>query len=110
VSGGSALGRDGQPPLQWRSIRVPLRLVERAYGRDNVDNAADDIVAALRQVSDSSDQFPYRFGIDTSHPNPWYHAMIFDVEGMPEPAYARFVELLAELRLVENDRQSDTGT
>src|SRR5438094_9984717 len=93
-SGGWLMGHKRHSHLQWRSIRVPLRLVERAYGRDNHDNAGDDIVYALRQVSEWPDQFRYRFDFDSSHPNPWYHAMVFEVEGMPDTVYATLVGLL----------------
>jgi hypothetical protein len=79
---------------------VRLRVVERAYGRDNNDNAGDDMVYALRRVSEWPDQFRYRFSYDTEHPNPWYHTMVFEVEGVPNLAFARLVVLLVEHGLV----------
>src|SRR5262245_57748868 len=92
--GGAPMGLDDQPPSRWRPIRVPMRIVESAYGRDNHDNAGDDMAFALRQVSEWADQYRYRFGFDTTHLNPWYHAMVFEVEGVPDPVFARLIELL----------------
>jgi len=91
------------PPVGWRSIRIPLRLVERVYGRDMVDVAGDDILHALRQVSDYPDQHKYRFEIDASHTNPWYHALVFNVENMSDTKYAIFTDLLAMRGLSEKD-------
>ena len=92
--------RPGQR-LPRRTARIPLRMIERAYGRDNAEGAADDVVYALRTISSDPDEFPYRFEIDHSHANPWYHAMVFEVERMPDRDYERFIALLAGLGLVE---------
>lgn len=88
------MGRGHTNSPNWRSIRVPIRVVERVYGRDNHDNAGDDMVYALRQVSEWPDQYPYRFAYDTAHPNSWYHAMVFEVDGVPLPVLERLIELL----------------
>jgi hypothetical protein len=88
---------------QWRSIRIPLRTVEGTYGSDNCDNAGDDIVYALQKVSDYADQFNYRFDFDRSHPNPWYHVMVFEIDGISDSMYARFVESLAGIGLLTHE-------
>jgi len=75
-------------------------LVEHIYGRGNFDDAGEDIADAIRQVSTWPDQYGCRFEFDSSHPNPWYHAMVVEVEGMSDPEYAKFAELLASLGLL----------
>jgi len=76
-----------------------LRVIERAYGSEH-DNAGDDMAYALHQVSEWRDQYRHRFSFDSTHPNPWYHAMVFEVEGIPDSVYARLVAEMAELGLV----------
>ena len=86
------------PPfsLQWRSLRIPLRVVERVFGRDADDLAADDVAYASNRVSEWPGQYRYRIGYDTAHPNPWYHALVFEVEGLPDSVFVRLTELLVE--------------
>lgn len=87
-----------------RTARVPLRIIKRQYGsgRDsNADVAADDIYEALQLVSEYHGQYPYHFSFDDAHPNPWYHAMVFEIEGISDSAYEQFLEKLASLGLTE---------
>lgn len=91
---------DRQAGSRWRSVRVPLRVVNRVYGNDEVDTAGDDMVAALRQLSAWPDQYRARFSLDTAHPNSWYHSIVFEVENLPEPLYTQFVAALTSLGLV----------
>ncbi|WP_165071008.1 hypothetical protein [Paludisphaera rhizosphaerae] len=90
----------------WRAIRIPYRTIRRVYGSDNLDDAGDDLVYALRIVSEYPNQFRHRFSTDSSHDNPWYHELIFEIEGIPEPTYDRFVEEIAALGLLETPRTS----
>lgn len=83
-------------------IRIPLRVIERMYGRDNLDNAGDDIVHAIREVSKWPDQYKYRFDFDSTHVNPWYHAMVVSIDDFPDWILAKFMPLLAELGLDPN--------
>ena len=85
-----------------RSIRILLRVIERIYGPDNIDTAGDAIVNALRDVSDYPGQFRYSFEVDSNNPNPWYHALVFSIEGIPDPTYSRFLVLLNDLGLAEH--------
>lgn len=94
------MGRHHTRPPNWRSIRVPLRVVESAYGRGNYDDAGEDMAYALRRVSQWPDQYACRFNFDTSHPNPWYHAMVFEVDGVPLPVLEQLVELLVVQGLI----------
>ncbi|GAB5406147.1 MAG: hypothetical protein Aurels2KO_43780 [Aureliella sp.] len=82
-------------------VRIPLRLVDSAYGYDNHDNAGDDVVYCLRTASDYPDQYRMDFAFDTAHDNPWYHAMVYTIHGITESHYDRFVELLADHKLLE---------
>ncbi len=83
-------------------IRIPLRVIEGIYGRDNLDNAGDDISYAIRQVSEWADEYRYRFDFDHSHPNPWYHAMVVSIDDFPDSVRAKLAVLLAELGLDPN--------
>jgi hypothetical protein len=86
---------------EWRAIRIPIRSIEHVYGDGNLDDAGDDLVYALRLVSDYPDQFRYRFDLDSAHPNPWYHSMVLEVEGISDSAYARFLAKVAALGLAK---------
>jgi len=74
-------------------------VIDRVYGRDNVDNAGDDLVSLLRQVTGKCGR--YRFSLDTKHPNPWYHELVFEVDGLPNTASETLTERLAGLGLIE---------
>ena len=86
---------------EWRALRVSCAVIERMYGRGNFDDAGDDIVEALRCVSDYPGQYRHRFDLDSSHPNPWFHALVFEVEGIADVAYRRLVGRVHELGLGE---------
>jgi hypothetical protein len=58
------------------------------------------MMAALRQLSIWPDQHRGRFSLDTAHPNSWYHAIVFEVEDLPEPLYTQLIAALAGLGLV----------
>jgi hypothetical protein len=91
------------PERTCQTIRIPLRLIDRAYGPDNFDEAGDDLVNALQEVSDYPKQFRCEFAFDSSHVNPEYHALVFSIDGIPEPTYARFLWRLADLGLMDCD-------
>lgn len=92
-----------RPTAESRSIRVPLRQIEDKFGRGNDDDAADEIIYALRRASAQPGQFRYRINYDLSHSNPWFHAMIFEVEGVPDHEYGKFIELLAGIGLAHSN-------
>jgi hypothetical protein len=86
-----------------QAIRIPCRIIETIYGSGNFDDAGDALITALRNVSDyPSDQYRYHFEFDSAHPNPWYHMMVFKIENIPDPTYAKLVEQVTALGLVEN--------
>ncbi|ADB14960.1 hypothetical protein Psta_0265 [Pirellula staleyi DSM 6068] len=101
------MGRVYQHQPKWKSIRVPLRVIESVYGRDNFDNAGDDMGDDLRELSDWPGQYRCRFNFDTVHPNPWYHALVFEVEGVPDPVIARLVEMLIGRGLIPSSDTPD---
>jgi len=84
----------------WRITRIPYRIVKRLYG-SNADNAGDDIREALQQVSEYPGQYRTRFDSDIAHPNPWYHTLVFEIEGISDSAYEQFREKLTSLGLIE---------
>lgn len=64
-------------------FRIPLHVIESKYGPGNFDDAGDDIALLFRRAVDQA-KCSYRFDIDGSHPNPWYHALVFSVDGLTE--------------------------
>ncbi len=95
------MGRQFSQPAHWRSIAVPLRVIKQIYGLSQNDNAGDDMINALQEVSEWPQQYRYRFAYDTTDPNPWFHTMIFEAEGLPDSVFARLVELLREHGLAQ---------
>lgn len=91
----------------WQAVRIPFRLVEAVYGNDNEDNAGDDLIYALDELSEYPDQYDYRFADDATHPNPWYHAMIFEIEGVPDEIYKQLLEKIAALGLSEEKKPEE---
>lgn len=85
----------------WRATRIPSRIIKRLYGSGNFDSAEEDIFEALNLVSEYANQYRCRIDIDSTHPNPWYHAMVFEIEGISDSAYEKFVKKLVDLRLLE---------
>ncbi|MCL2310610.1 MAG: hypothetical protein FWC42_10175 [Proteobacteria bacterium] len=88
----------------WRALRIPYRLFENAYDSDDL---GDLLIAALRAVSDHSDQYNYRFDEDHTHQNPWYHVMIFEIEGIPEVIYEKFVRKVVALGFIDVEQAED---
>ncbi|KAB8141229.1 hypothetical protein F8S13_20735 [Chloroflexia bacterium SDU3-3] len=88
-----------------RAYRIPIRLVEAAYGAGNFDDAGDEIAAALADLADYPGQVVCRFAFDCAHHNPWYHALVVGVAGLPEALHASFAARLAALGLPPEGRQ-----
>lgn len=82
-------------PAPPQNLRMPVRMVEDVYGAGNFDDAADDMVAMVRGMSPQYDQC-IAFDMDSSHPNPWFHAMVCLCDGLPAPA---FVQLRCMLKI-----------
>lgn len=82
-----------------RAYRIPIRMVELAYGSGNFDDAGDEIAAALADWAEYPGQICCTFEFDSAHPNPWYHALVVEVAGLPEALHAPFVARLAALGL-----------
>lgn len=51
-------------------IKIPIRSIERGYGKDCLDSAGDDIAFCLAEVEEYPSQFFFSFGIYYSHENP----------------------------------------
>jgi hypothetical protein len=81
-------------------IQIPLRRIDQQYGKDNHDNAGDDMVYCLRQASDVD--ATYDFAFSTDHPNPWYHTFDFTVGRISDATYDRLIKLLATYGLTED--------
>ena len=85
---------------EWRSLQVRCEMVEHIYGSGNFDDAGDALIRALELISAYPGQYRYRFAMDTTHPNPWYHVMIFEIEGISHAAYEVFIEQVMLLGLL----------
>ena len=83
----------------WRTYRIPIRVIEQVYGRGNFDDAGDDIWEVLRDLSEYADQYLCRVDFDANHVNPWYHVMVFAIEDIPDLLHSQFVERLTKLGL-----------
>lgn len=81
--------------MNEKIIKIPIRSIERSYGKDCLDSAGDDIVFCLAQVEEYPGQLSFSFGIDSSHENPWYHFLIY--KGVPASEY-QFKDLLRKIR------------
>ncbi|MCO6045386.1 hypothetical protein NG895_15865 [Aeoliella sp. ICT_H6.2] len=87
---------------QWRKLPIPLRNIDAVYGRDSYDNAGDDLIYFLRSVSEYPNKYRYRFAIDITHTDSWYHVMEFEIEGMSDGAYERLVEKVVAAGLFDS--------
>lgn len=79
------------------TLRFPLRLLDELYGSEEYDVAGDDLINALYQVQDYPGQIRCDFQFDSSHSNPWYHAMLFSLEGICQVRLELFLEALGDL-------------
>ena len=87
--------------MQEHNIRIPLRLIEKQYGRDNVDKAGDELADLLVEISDHLEQYRYAFDFDTEHVNPHFHALIFTVFDTPDFINAQLIDGIRALGVIE---------
>lgn len=86
---------------EWRKVSIPLRKIDEVYGRENYDNAGDDLVYFLSTMFEYPDQYRCRLEFDTAHPNSWYHTMDFEIEGISDAAYDLLVEKIVAAGLLD---------
>ncbi|QBH98036.1 hypothetical protein EKN56_17535 [Limnobaculum zhutongyuii] len=90
----------------WRTIRISLSQIERIYGHGNFDDAGDDLVCALREVSGVTDvEHRCQVDIDSSHVNPWFHAFIFKVADLSEKEFNMLIVRIQMLALWDDTFQ-----
>ena len=87
--------------MREQSIQIPFRLIDKHYGRDNMDNAGDDVANLLVELSGHAEQFRYAFDFDTRHENSYFHAMIFTVFDAPDSIMGKLKNGLTELGLID---------
>ncbi|KAA8998123.1 hypothetical protein FJU30_17050 [Affinibrenneria salicis] len=83
---------------QWR-IAIALHTIEDAYGAGNFDDAGDALLTALNGLSDYPGQYPCRIEMETRHPNPYYHHMLFIVDDLAEQTSIRLMDRVRNLGL-----------
>lgn len=89
----------------WRRLRIRFATIEQCYGRGNFDDAGDAIVAELNALADYPGQYACRFGEDCAHDNPWFHALIVEVAGLPDARCREWLGRVVALGL--DDAQFD---
>ncbi|MCP2041005.1 hypothetical protein L1281_001595 [Neisseria sp. HSC-16F19] len=66
--------------------------IERSYGSGNFDDAADTLAAWLAGHGIHS----VRFDIDSTHPNPWFHALCVELPVVDPALLQHFYAWLAQ--------------
>lgn len=75
-------------------FRLPIRLIRERFGGDNFDDAGDWVDGWLRDRGERRYRIEYSF--DTGHGNPWFHAMVMRIEGLPDAVGEALRRRLAE--------------
>lgn len=91
----------------WRTIYIPLSQIENIYGHGNFDDAGDELVYTLREMCGIEDvERGCRIDIDSSHANPWFHVLIFEVADMYEEEFEKLVAGVKKLKLWDESFQT----
>lgn len=88
-----------KPDAAVRHYRFACQDIEARYGHGNFDDAGDHVAEALRDVSAWENQYPLAFEFDAVHANPWYHAFVVTVTGLPDDVARRFADRMRMLGL-----------
>ncbi|ROU08137.1 hypothetical protein D9T17_05705 [Lysobacter enzymogenes] len=75
-------------------FRLPIRLIRERFGGDNFDDAGDWVDGWLRDRGERGYRIEYSF--DADHANPWFHAMLMRIEGLPDAVGEALRRRLAE--------------
>lgn len=96
-----------QPSTQhWRAIYIPLSQIESIYGHGNFDDVGDELVYALREICGIEDaDRRCRLDVDSSHVNPWFHVLIFEVADMSEEEFEKLIARVKMLKLWDDSFQ-----
>lgn len=90
----------------WRTIYIPLSQIENIYGHGNFDDAGDELVYTLREICGIEDvERGCRIDIDSSHANPWFHVLIFEVADMSEEEFEKLIARVKMLKLWDDSFQ-----
>ncbi|QQQ01927.1 hypothetical protein [Lysobacter enzymogenes] len=63
-------------------FRLPIRLIRERFGGDNFDDAGDWVDDWLRDRGERRYRIEYSF--DAEHVNPWFHAMVMQIDGLSD--------------------------
>ena len=77
-------------------IKIPIRLVEEIFGKENYDDAGDAVLALL-DGSDYLSRFSIAWSFECEHANPWYHTMNLNVDGLSD---FKFEDLKTKITLL----------
>ncbi|MDC6162494.1 hypothetical protein PPH93_12625 [Achromobacter xylosoxidans] len=95
----NSMSHPPKPDAAVRHYRFACQDIEARYGHGNFDDAGDRVAEALRDVSAWENQYPLAFEFDTVHANPWYHAFVVTVTGLPDDVARRFADRMRMLGL-----------
>ena len=80
-------------------IQIPLSSIDDVYGKDNFDNAGDDIIEILNSISDYKNQFKISFDFSAEHSNPFYHSLDVKITNITNEQFIKVVKLIEKLKL-----------
>lgn len=86
------------PVRSSHDVLIPIRLLEDVYGKDNLDDAGDDLAALLK--SSVTTAVTVDFDLDTAHPNPWFHTLVMRIDGLDATDHQRLQVMLAHRGLI----------
>jgi hypothetical protein len=89
------------------TIKISFASIEKAYGKDSIDNAADDIYCCVKQVEDYPEQISFSMDLDTVHDNPWYHTLVLNITTATEKQFDDLLRKIQDLKLnIENPKNA----
>lgn len=84
-----------------RTIRLPLRLLDRRYGAGTHDVAGDDIAYWATTFAGQRPIQRMSFDYETTHTNPWYHELVVAIDSIDDDVNDALVNRLIMEGLLE---------
>lgn len=85
--------------VKKRIFKIPIRCIDKLYGKSNLDNAVDDILAFAAEREAYPSQFSLSFEVDNSHANPWYHSLTCIGFLGDDECFENFLQEITHLKL-----------
>ena len=84
--------------VETTQYAAPYREIERVYG-SNGDDFGDAVVEVLNRICEWPGQYRCRWIQATEHPNPYFHELLLEVDGLSGAKRAEFERGLEALPL-----------